>query len=78
LIAYINPPHSLIAEGRRFKEEAIKSRVSAIKNVLTVLAVAINFWMGMGRVYLICWWVSMISANPPLQLHKFTLRVALG
>jgi hypothetical protein len=29
-------------EGRRKKEEAIKSIVSAINNVLTVLAVAIN------------------------------------
>ena len=30
-----------IAEGRRKKEEAIIAMVSAIKNVLTVLAVAI-------------------------------------
>ncbi len=30
-------------EGRRKKEEAVIAMVSAIKNVLTVLAVAINF-----------------------------------
>jgi len=30
-----------IAEGRRKKEEAVIAMVSAIKNVLTVLAVAI-------------------------------------
>jgi len=42
------PWHQTIAEGRRKKEEgrrkkkeAIKARVSAINNVLTVLAVAI-------------------------------------
>jgi hypothetical protein len=33
---------AVIAEGRRKKEEAIKSIVSAINNVLTVLAVAIT------------------------------------
>jgi len=35
----------LIAEGRRKKEEAVIAMVSAIKKVLTVLAVAINQYL---------------------------------